>query len=143
MGRLVLTLIVLCVLTGCAGRKQYPVKGTVVWPDGKPAKELAGGMVQFDRLPDETKVLASPRGKIEEDGSYQLGMLKDGDGAPPGKYRVLVMPLVWTEGMLRDKPAPPPILDPRFQQFETAKIEVVVEAKDNDIPIPVEKVKKR
>lgn len=131
-------------LLGCGGVKTYPVAGTVTWLDGTPAKELATGMVQFDLITDDSKGKKfSPQGGIQNDGTYRLGTFKPGDGAPAGKYRVLVMPHHWTEGELADKPAPPPVLDPRFQQFETAKIEVEVKAQSNDIPIKVEKAKKR
>jgi hypothetical protein len=128
---------------GCGGRRMYPVEGQVVWADGTPAKELAGGMVQFDLITDNAKESVSPQGIIGEDGRFRLGTAKPGDGAPPGKYRVLVMPLIWTEGMLGDKPPPPPVLDPRFQSFDTSGLEVVVEAKSNDVPIKVERIRKR
>ena len=43
----------LAVLAAGCGRKNFPVEGQVVWPDGAPAKELAGGMVQFELIPQD------------------------------------------------------------------------------------------
>lgn len=128
---------------GCGGVKTYPVQGTVTWLDGSPAKELAGGMVQFDLVTGDPKKAVSPRGTIREDGGYRLATFKEADGAPAGKYRVVVVPVIWTEGMLGDKPPPPPVLDPKYQDFQTSKIEVAVEAKSNNIPIKVERFKKK
>lgn len=134
--------LILLAGAGCGGPRTYPVEGQVVWLDGTPAKELAGGMVQFDLITENENERVSPRGSIAEDGRYRLGTFKTNDGAPAGKYRVLVMPVIWTEGMLRDRPAPPPILDARFQIFDTSRLEVVVEEKKNDLPIKVEKAGK-
>src|SRR5262245_20495486 len=83
---------------GCGGRKTYPVQGKVLWSDGKPATELAGGMVQFDLVTWEPKEKVSPHATILEDGSYRLTSFKQHDGAPAGKYRVWVVPMIWTEG---------------------------------------------
>lgn len=134
--------IAIILSAGCGGRATYPVEGTVVWGDGTPATELAGGMVLFDLITSDAQEAVSPHGAIQQDGSYVLSTFRKGDGVPAGRYRVQVVPLIWTEGMLGDKPAPPPVLDPRFSKYETAQIEVVVEPRPNRLPIKVEKIGK-
>src|SRR5262245_62694231 len=102
-GIVALAALILLLGFGCGGRKTYPVEGRVVWSDGTPAKELAGGMVSFDLITDEPKDKVNPHGDIQEDGSFRLQTFKPDDGAPAGKYRVAVTPLYWTEGMLAER----------------------------------------
>ena len=49
---------------------------------------------------------------------------------------------IW-EKMLGDKKPPPPVLEPRFKSFETSGLKAMVEAKRNELPIKVEKIKRR
>jgi len=66
---------------GC-GSGFVPLRGTVTFSDdGSP---LTTGSVYFDN----GKALA--RGKINEDGTYVVGSLKNNDGLAPGHYRVYV-----------------------------------------------------
>lgn len=135
--------VVAALAAGCGGRATYPVEGSVVWADdGAPAKELAGGMVQFELDADAPKDAVSPRGAIRDDGTFRLTTFADGDGAPAGRYRVLVVPLVWTEGMLGEKKAPPPALDPRFRAFATSGLTATVEPKANAVELRVGRVRK-
>src|SRR5262249_26696490 len=107
---------------------------TILFEDGKPAKELAGGFVHFD--PVEGKI--SALGEIRSDGSYRLYTNKKDDGAPLGKYRVTVSPPPLPDP---DKPSKP-ILHPRFLSAETSKLEFTVEAKKNQWNIKVERAKR-
>src|SRR5215207_8354383 len=84
-------LFVLAVLlvAGCAsGKRLYPVEGTVVYEDGTPATDLAGGTVSLEA--DEDKSNAA--GEIQKDGSFRIRTPLGKDGAPAGAYRVLVQP---------------------------------------------------
>lgn len=135
--------LVLLVGIGCGGTGPYPVEGKVLWADGSPAKELAGGMVAYDLITNDPKGKMSAYGEISSEGSYRLTTLKPGDGAMPGKHRVMVSGRAYPEALAHERPPGPPILDPRFYAFDTAKIEVTVEPKSNTIPIKVEKNKKR
>jgi hypothetical protein len=70
---------------GCGGERFYPVKGKLVYADtGEPVKELA----DFDVIFTSEKIGKSARGVIQKDGTFQLGTIKDNDGAPPGEYVV-------------------------------------------------------
>ncbi len=80
----VLGLGVLC-LGGCGSKGLHPVHGKLVYADKEdPVKELAG----FEVIFTSEKLGKSARGTIQKDGSFQLGTVKDNDGAPPGEYVV-------------------------------------------------------
>ena len=65
----------LTITTGCS--PNVKVTGTVTYEDGSPVRS---GQVQL-----EGKVLG--RGAINE-GKFSLGLIKDGQGVPPGPYEV-------------------------------------------------------
>jgi hypothetical protein len=48
-------------LAGCGGERLYPIRGTLAWPDGAPATELANGVVVFQFLADPAA--PAPRGR--------------------------------------------------------------------------------
>src|SRR5205085_1060070 len=76
-------------VTGCADpRRPYPVKGTILFEDGQPARELANYLVTFE----SSELHASSVGVVAEDGTFQLKTLKENDGAIPGSYRVTLTP---------------------------------------------------
>ncbi len=66
--------------TGC-GSRTAPVRGKVTF-GGQPVTE---GRIFFH--PEEGR---SAIGRLEPDGTYQLTTFKTGDGAAPGRYRVVV-----------------------------------------------------
>jgi len=76
-------LFVFLVCLGVAGCSKFvPLRGTVTFSDdGSP---LTTGFVYFDNGKD----LA--RGKINADGTYVMGSLKNTDGLAPGLYKVYV-----------------------------------------------------
>ena len=74
---------------GCGrGPRTYPVEGTVKYKDGTPM--TAGGLIIFNPMDPEMKVTA--QGEIRADGTFKLGTFAEADGAPVGKYRVLLVP---------------------------------------------------
>jgi hypothetical protein len=121
------------VVAGCSGgNSPHPVQGTV-FLDGQPATELAGGTVMFN----SSELGRSASGEIQADGTFRLGSLKKDDGALPGKYQVTVSP-----------PETPPAGErgrrgggSKGIAFEEPKIEVVIEAKSNDVPIQLRRRK--
>ena len=64
---------------GCG--KNCSLKGKVTYKDGTP---ITAGMVNFD------SGTSLSRGKIQSDGSYTVGTLKDTDGIPKGTYKVYI-----------------------------------------------------
>lgn len=122
-----LTLFVLGA-AGC-GSDLYPVTGRVVFADGHPLDE---GIVICEMRDGQRAVMA--RGNLERDGTFRLGTYSPGDGARPGKYRVLVVPrgLNVVEAATR-----PPIIDRKFERFETSGLELTVTRGPNELNITV------
>jgi hypothetical protein len=108
---------------GCGGGL-YPVSGKVTLNDGTP---LTKGLVIFEGQEGDKKVTA--RGELQADGTYRLGTKRPGDGAPPGKYQVLISPQIDV-----DSPQDPPF-DKRYTQFGTSGLTFEVTAGTNDFPI--------
>lgn len=70
-------------LTFCFGcSSNVTVKGRVQWEDGSPVTE---GNVLMEN--DKVSVI----GEIAKDGTFSMGLLKPGEGIPPGKYKAVVM----------------------------------------------------
>jgi hypothetical protein len=78
------------------------------------------------------------RGSIQRDGTFRLGTEKPGDGAWPGKSRVLAVPRARTQA---DKHSLPQIIDSKFEKFETSGIEFDVKPGKNAFTIMVTKPK--
>ena len=70
----------LCLFVGC-GSPGPQVTGKVTFTDGSP---LTVGEVFFDN----GQILA--RARIKPDGTFSLGMTKDGEGVPVGSYKVSI-----------------------------------------------------
>jgi hypothetical protein len=116
-------LFVLVTCTGC-GSGTYPVKGKLLWQDGSPAAELAGGMVVFEHR----EAALGARGEIQSDGGFELTTYKPGDGAPRGPYRVLL-----SEPAREDTDAvPPPRADLKYRSPDTSGLEFTVQAGANE-----------
>src|SRR5207247_8275621 len=113
-------------VTGC-GRGLYPVHGKVTFPDGTP---LPGGVVVCETKAVDKTFMA--RGEVQKDGTFRLGTEKPGDGARPGKYRVLVNPPVTyvpdeARG-IRAVEIRGPVIDARFSDRTTSGLELEVTA---------------
>jgi len=108
---------------GCS-KGVYPVEGTLQWPDGTPAKELAGSLVEFEKVEPPA---VSARAEVKPDGTFSLASPGLGAGAVVGNYRVLVVAALPND---RDAVPPPPI-DPKYQRFETSELTFKVEPSKN------------
>jgi|SRR6516164_1493059 hypothetical protein len=127
----VASLLALLGSAGCSSR-QFPVHGKVTLEDGTP---LTGGLVIFESRVPEGKIPIMARGAIRADGSYELSTSKPGDGARPGKYRVIILPPqpdVDASSKVRS-----PTFDRRYSDFTTSGLEFEVKAAANDILIQV------
>jgi hypothetical protein len=114
-------------IPGCGPNKKcFPVNGAVTFEDGSSIKELAGGVVSFESVADQSNAT----GDIDEQGHYRL-KTPAGTDVPAGRYRVLVMP---PEPRDPDHP-PPPVLPERYRSYADSGIEVTVEEKVNRITI--------
>src|SRR5262249_33635953 len=115
--------MLLAVALGCGSNQLHeverhdlsPVTGKVTFRDGKP---FTAGTVVFHYLGEAEKYVL--RAAIQGDGSYRL-RYGNADGAPPGPYKVLVVP---TPPADPAKPPPgwPPI-DRSLSRWETSRLE--------------------
>jgi hypothetical protein len=124
------TALILTAVAGCGSGSTYPVRGKVIFKDGTP---LAGGQILF--RPINGKPPLSARSDIQPDGSFALGTYKEGDGAMAGEYQAAINPPLPPK--LRRKGANKPILDPRFEKYETSGLEFEVKPGRNRFTIEV------
>lgn len=76
---LLLLILTVAFFVGCNSKPS--LKGKVTYEDGTP---VTVGMVNF--ASSDTQA----RGKINPDGTFTVGTLKQADGLPPGTYKVYV-----------------------------------------------------
>jgi hypothetical protein len=121
---------------GCSSdpNKPYPVRGVIVFEDGQPAQELAGGSVTFAPLPAAGRMISS--GTIAADGTFVLSCKQEGDGAVAGKHRMVIEPPE-REGEAGDAPRRRPLK--AIIDLQTAVQEVTVEPKSNQITLQVKR----
>src|SRR5262249_6263104 len=118
--------------------KLYPVRGVIVFDDGQPAQELAGGSVTFAPIPADGRMISS--GTIAADATFVLSCKKEGDGAVAGKHRMVIEPPE-REGEAGDAPRRRPLK--AIIDLKTAVQEVTVEPKSNQITLTVQRAAPR
>ena len=118
----VVVAVLLFSISGCGSK--VSVSGKVTFEDGSP---LTNGEVRF-----ETANFVSS-GKIQPDGTYQIGTASDKDGIPKGTYGVTVRAMdnsTVTSGMaLEDVPPPKSLIDTRFGSTNTSELTCEVQGK--------------
>jgi hypothetical protein len=130
---LLAVLALLAGVAGCGGGR-YAVHGRVVYEDGSPLTE---GMVIGEKAEGDRRVKA--QGNVKSDGTFSWGTFSPGDGAEPGKYRVVVVPRgvgekEASQGVL-------PAVDPKFSNPRTSGIHFEVKAGKNELNITVTRPK--
>ena len=118
-------------VAGCGGGR-YAVHGRVVYEDGSPVTE---GIVVGEKAEGERRVMA--QGSLKSDGTFSWGTLRPGDGAEPGKYRVVVV----TRGVGEKEASLGvlPAVDLKFSNPQTSGIDFEVKAGKNELNIRVTK----
>ncbi|MDR1484671.1 MAG: hypothetical protein LBT09_07585 [Planctomycetaceae bacterium] len=110
---LICVLFLLVSAVGCSGKAK--VTGKVTFSDGTP---LTSGEVRFE----SSGYLAA--GKIQSDGSYRMGSIRDTDGVPKGSYRVSVYALDYShipqEIDIADAPPAKSFVAEKFLSGETS-----------------------
>ena len=136
-GRRRLTMLAaLAFLAGVAGCRggQYPVHGRVVYEDGSPVTE---GIVIGEKVEGDRRVKA--QGSVQSDGTFSWGTQSPGDGAEPGKYRVVVVPRA--VGEKEASQGVRPAVDRKFSNPQTSGIDFEVKPGRNELDITVTKPK--
>ena len=125
-------LAILTVLVGMSGcnNGRYSVNGRVTYPDGSPLTE--GNVIGQT---GEGAQSVTVQGTVKSDGSFSWGMERDGDGAPPGKYKVAV--IARGLGDRERSEGKQPAVDPKFSNPQTSGIEFEVKPGSNKLDITV------
>ncbi len=112
-------------LAGCSSERPIelvPVAGKISL-EGQPIRR---GVVSL--RPDDAGNLHHPTGKIEQDGSYKLFTIER-EGAPPGRYKVLVFADANTNpqtGKSAHPAMPQWLVNPRYTALETTDLSLQV-----------------
>jgi hypothetical protein len=129
-----LPLLFLVVYASGCGSGRCKVTGRVTYDDGSPVE--AGTVI------GEATVNGKPvgvQGNIARDGTFSLGSSRPGDGALPGNYRVLVMPVALGDSELAAGKRP--AFGGKYTKFETSGITFEVKPEANVLNITVERPK--
>ncbi|MDY0170618.1 MAG: hypothetical protein RBS80_29020 [Thermoguttaceae bacterium] len=126
-------------LTGCGGSHPvYPVHGQIVYEDGSPATELAGGTVTFESVDHQATAAqtgVASWGVVQSDGTFTLGTFKPADGAVPGKHRVAISPAPdMIEGVMTEPP-----ISLKYATVENSGLEAEVTRGRNNIVLTIER----
>ncbi len=129
-----LVVILAIVALGCGDANRVNVKGTVTFSDdGSP---LTRGIVCFDN----DKLMA--RGMLKPDGSYAIGVEKDGRGIPPGAYKVSIF--FAQEEIPGGAPYSPrykQLIDEKYASRDTSGLGIVVDPSTTHFDIKVDRPK--
>jgi hypothetical protein len=127
-------LLVSIALSGCGDSSMGQVEGKVVWSDGSPATELAGGQVIFE----SQAMRITARGEIGPDGGFTLRTSQDGDGAKVGDYAVAIVEhRVATAG--EGSPLAPQRLPVKYYEFKTSGLTAAVKPGHSPVTLTVER----
>jgi len=134
-----IVLVAMACLSGCGPghAKTYPVSGKVLFGDGTPL--TTGGAIHCESVVTEG-LPVNARGAIRADGTFVLSTFADGDGAVSGKHRVLVRAQRDAVDYRKEEDViPKPIIEPRFERYETSGLEFTVKEGNNDFTVVVER----
>lgn len=109
-----LLFVLILFVTGC-GSGRYPVTGRVSYEDGSPVE---GGTVIGEASVDGKPV--GVQGNIAKDGTFSWGGDKPGEGALPGSYRVIIMPVAL--GDSERAQGKRPSISGKYGKYETSGI---------------------
>ena len=120
-------------VAGC-GSGRGEVEGRVTYADGSPLTEgnVIGQM-------GEGVHSVTVQGSVNRDGWFSWGLEREGDGAPPGKYRVAVVPRAL--GDAERAQGKEPAVDGKFSNPQTSGIDFEVKPGRNELNITVTKPK--
>jgi hypothetical protein len=117
--------LAICLATagGCSDRRvpTYPVTGKVVFDDGQPVRT---GIVEFESTAHGT----TASGKIQDDGTFELGTFESKDGAAVGAHRVIVVQMVINDGVSKHHKNHGRRVDPMFGSYDDSGLSATVEA---------------
>jgi hypothetical protein len=116
-------------LPGC-GSRRAAVTGKVTYEDGTPVE---GGNVIGEATVDGK--LVAVQGTIHKDGSFTWGGDREGDGALPGTYKVIVVPVALSEYQLSQGVRP--AVDGKYTKYESSGLSFEVKEGRNEFNVTV------
>jgi hypothetical protein len=116
-------------LPGC-GSGRATVTGTVRYDDGSPVE--AGSVVGEATVDGK---LVAVQGTIRKDGSFGWGGDREGDGALPGKYKVIVVPVSLSEYQLAQGQTT--AVDSKYTRYDTSGLSFEVKEGRNEFNVTV------
>lgn len=109
---------VACLLFAAGCGPNQKLTGKVTFPDGEP---LTTGTVIF------TKPGFISRSFIHPDGSFKVGTVKEGDGIPPGTYKVyIIQALAPVDPDDPESDAMKPLIDEKFASEDMTPLEITI-----------------
>jgi len=120
-------------LPGC-GSGRVSVTGKVSYEDGTPVE--AGSVIGEATVGGK---LVAVQGTIRKDGSFAWGGDREGDGALPGMYKVIVVPESLSEYQLAQGQTL--AIDGKYAKYETSGLSVEVKEGRNEFNIKVSRPK--
>lgn len=133
--QLIALTLMLLTAVGCnQNPTTYPVRGRVVYPDGKP---VTGGTLEFETIGQKPTVTATA--EIATDGQFTMGTYSADDGALPGKHRAAVI-ADFEIGTQEERPGivPPETVHRKFREFKTSGLEFDVIEDVNNLEVIVD-----
>lgn len=127
LGRLlVLALVLVCAGCGPRGGKArkptVPVRGLVLLED----KPLPGAVVVFHPLDDPAPEAPRSYARTSPDGGFALATYETGDGAPAGRYAVVILALDGEEGTS--------LIPARYGSVESSGLRADIKEGNNELP---------
>lgn len=124
---------VVVLAAGCGRSGLAPVRGQLVYPDGRPAKELVGCTVVFEATDADGRSVGAV-GEVDADGRFEMTTNKPGDGVPIGTNKVSINPRWRGES---DRPDPLPVHE-KYGNADTSGLTVDVKPGSNPVTLTVE-----
>lgn len=128
---LLATSVVLLTLSGCGEKRIHtvPVSGKVTYR-GQPA---AGAQVVLHPASVDPQRKFSATGRVQDDGTFKIGVNAAADGAPPGDYVATVQwfKLIQTDGGTGQGPN---VLPAKYGSPETSTLKVKVNEEPTELP---------
>ena len=131
--RLLPVLFLVVCTCGCSSGR-YTVTGRVTYEDGSPVE--AGTVIGEATVNGK---LVGVQGNIASDGTFCWGSDRAGDGALPGSYRVLIMPVALGDAELAE--GKQPAFGGKYTKYETSGITFEVKPESNVLNITVARPK--
>lgn len=146
--QLIKLLCLLALIGGCNHNSRLDVaqvKGRVTYR-GQGVSKATVVFIPSDDAVEKAKKMR-PYAYADNDGNFEIGTYKEGDGAPPGKYRVIILvagtaPATGGKDRPAGEPEPtpgktlsiPPTLNQKYSTPETSGLQVTVENGENNLP---------